>query len=410
MTSVDGFDDDQMGNRFLGVDVDGSSEQDEKVFQHQAKMERLGITEDVVDDSVLICRAIFDILGTEEYKIVFPYTNCIQWNNKDNRRNFGMFMDILKSVAFYNVKQREKFHDVYLAELEDFHRAKEIYKNLAESNATNLTEIELKIMRWMSGKTEVDINKIAEFIRKSQTTAKRYMHGRDGNGGLLAKVTGLSCEKVRVEVTQGRYTNKNVYSYSSNMGLNSYDDVVNIHTEGIQKEYEDFKREYMELVGGDCSTVPPLFHESSIKWDSRNHQQETVYNKYNYTIPLNQKKHMADCATANCGYSSHNWRNGGTVAADSESRWDSDGTVGDSGTVENSESPGHSVSGIPDEDMAEFVHTLTTYAKDHYPNLVINDLSGLAWGFAKAYPEYGRFYGIDEIKQIAQRMNERGWN
>ena len=407
MTSVDGFDDDQMGNRFLGVDVDGSAEQDEKVFQHQAKMERLGITDDIVDDSVLICRAVFDILGTEEYKIVFPYTTLIQWNNKDNRRNFGMFMDILKSVAFYRVKQREQFHDVYLAEVEDFHRAKEIYKNLAESNATNLTEIELKIMRWMSGKVEVDIKQVAEFIGKSEATAKRYIHGRDGNGGLLAKVTGLSSEKVRVETTRGRTTTKNVYSYSSNMGLNSYDDVVNIHTEGIETEYHNFKKEYNEVMGGDCSTIPPLFHESSKKWNSENHKQDTVYNKINYTIPLNKEMHSGEGVTANCDYPSHFQPFCGTVTTDSENGWNSDGTAWNSGTVKPQES---SISGIPDEDMAVFVDKLTTYAKNHYPDLVINDISGFAWDFALAYPDFKRAHGIGGIKELAERMNERGWN
>lgn len=289
MTSVSGFDDDQMGNRFLGVDVDGSPEQDEKVFQHQAMMERFGITEDVVDDDVMVCRAVFGMLEEEDYKIVFPYTNCIEWNNKDNRRNFGMFMDILKTVAFYRVRQREKFHDVYLANIEDFHRAKDIYKGLAESNATNLTETELKVMRWISGKTEVDSKQVADFIGKSETTAKYLLHGRKGDGGLLAKVTGLSSEKITVKVNDDRTTQKNVYRYNSSFGINSYEDVVNIDMNCIEEEYQKFKEEYEQIVTNKAA-ITSLSHENHINCDSdKSTTIDRIYNTIQYTITQKDK-------------------------------------------------------------------------------------------------------------------------
>lgn len=291
MTSVSGFDDDQMGNRFLGVDVDSSSAQDEKVFQHQAIMERFGITEDAVDDDVLVCRAVFSILEEEDYKIVFPYTNCLEWNNKDNRRNFGMFMDILKSVTFYRVKQREKFQDLYLANIDDFHRAKEIYKGLAESNATNLTETELKVMRWISTQNDVDIKQITNIVGKSETTAKYLMHGRDGNGGLLAKVSGLHSEKVTIRHNDEKSTTKNIYWYDSNMGINSYEDVVNIDMECIDTEYKRFKEEYMALVSGKLA-ITSLSHHNHIKCDSdKTTTIDRIISTYTTTITYNNNKY-----------------------------------------------------------------------------------------------------------------------
>lgn len=264
LTSVDGFDDDQMGNRFLGVDVDTSTEQDQRVFENQIKMHVLGITSEDVEDTVLVCRCIFDLLAKEEeYTILFPYLKCITWNNTKNRRNFLMFMDILMSVTWYNVRQREDFSGCYLANLDDFKQAKEIYKGLAESNATNLTKDELKVMRWMSGQSEVDIAAITRCIGKSETTAKNLLHGRDGRGGLLAKVPGLHSKKITVKITDERSTNKNIYWYDNAMGLNSYDDVVSINIESIEEEYKLFKEDYLRH-----HTDTPLSHQNHNKCDS----------------------------------------------------------------------------------------------------------------------------------------------
>jgi hypothetical protein len=404
MTSVSGFDDDQMGNRFLGVDVDGSPEQDERVFQHQARMERLGITEDIVDDDVLVCRAVFDILGTEEYKIVFPYTNCIQWNNKDNRRNFGMFMDILKTVAFYNVKQREKFHDVYLATVEDFQRAKSIYKGLAESNATNLTETELKVMRWMEGEYEVDIKRIAKVINKSETSAKYLMHGRDGNGGLLAKVTGLESEKTNVKVSDNRHTQKTIYRYNCGLGISSYEDVVTIDLGCIKEEYKNFKREFEETINSGYHTITDYHTAITSKCDSQKTQTiDRIYNTITYTITQNKIKYSdGDGKRNNTDYHnalSHIPPKMCESATAIESVCDSD--------VIACDSEGNSLHSKAD--LKLLFSDLANYIKSKYPDLVVEDIDEMVWNFARKYPGYQKTYGIDALKQFAVKMKERGW-
>lgn len=246
LTSVDGFDDEQMGNRFLGVDVDESEEQDEAVFHKQVEAELYGSPKDT--DDILICRAIYDILGQEQYIIRAPYMNSIHWFNKGNRRNFPMFMDILKCVTLYNIKQREKFHDCYLATVEDFERAKKIYQGLAETNATNLTEKELKVIRWMSdpkrrGK-EVERKDIQAFLGISHVGAKNILHGKDGNGGLLNKVCALNHHLVTVQY-DGRSTQKYVYIYNGVVGLDSYTDVVSLDYSRLGDGIKAFKNDYV---------------------------------------------------------------------------------------------------------------------------------------------------------------------
>lgn len=316
MTSVSGFDDDQMGNRFLGMDVDASAQQDELVFRNQVKMEKFGITDEVVDDSVLICRCIYDMLSEEDFKIIFPYTNCVEWNNKENRRNFPMFMDILKSVALYNFRQREKFQDCYLADTNDFERAKQIYQSLAETNATNLTETELKVMRWLSGQYEVDLKAISGFIHKSEATARRLMHGQRYDGGLLAKVPGLYSQKISVKITEDRITNKNVYRYDSNLGLNSYADVVNLNIECLEKEYHNFKQEYS---GHSSHSSSEFIHSSS---NVKSEKSDTVsIIKYNilYTLHQSEKKQEREENLRNSHSHSHNLQKCNSDEPDGES-------------------------------------------------------------------------------------------
>jgi len=64
-SAVEGMDDEQLANRFLHADVDSSSEQDEKVFNHQVESEAW-YESDSVEPDVLICRCIFDILLLRE--------------------------------------------------------------------------------------------------------------------------------------------------------------------------------------------------------------------------------------------------------------------------------------------------------------------------------------------------------
>lgn len=120
-SSVDGISDEQLANRFLNADVDCSEKQDERVHNHINDKEALAYSP--VDDDILICRCIFDILDKERYVIRIPFAKAIDWRNKENRRNYQKFLDIIRAVAFFNIFQRRKVNGVYLADIEDFDRA-----------------------------------------------------------------------------------------------------------------------------------------------------------------------------------------------------------------------------------------------------------------------------------------------
>lgn len=252
LTSVNGFDDDQMGNRFVGLDVNETDQQDELVFQKQVEMELLGITENTVDDDVLVCRAIFQILDEEEHYVHIPYIESIEWHNKDNRRNFPMFMDIVKSVTVFNKFQREKYKGAYLSSIDDFYTAREIYESMAESNATNLTEREIKLLRWLS-KIEIgaqDLTQIQEFLETPKTTTKNLLHGRKNDGGLLLKIPGLKHEKETVSTENGK-TLKNYYWYEGEGGLRSFGNVVSLVENTMDQSIDNFKQVFGGVNNAD---------------------------------------------------------------------------------------------------------------------------------------------------------------
>jgi len=286
LSSVDGFDDDQLSNRFLGLDVDATQAQDRAVNQKQRELRRFGVSKETVDDSILICRAMYDILGQEEYKILIPYIYAIQWLDIQNRRNFEMFCDILISVTFYRIKQREKLHDAYLAGIEDFYTAKSIYKNFAEFNHTKLTKKETDILNVLSSaKGEpVEFKEIQKKTKIAESTLRKDLDGtvKDG-GGLTSKIPGLYKEVIDEDLGERGRTRKTYYSFEGSLkleGVESYFDIVDIDESRVQAEVEKWKLEYNEFINQKSNSRGTIIAESyqnhSTIIDSNNIKSSTV--------------------------------------------------------------------------------------------------------------------------------------
>jgi hypothetical protein len=254
-SSVDGIDDEQLANRFLNADVDGSKEQDLRVFNHIKNTEVLSYS--LTDDDLETCRCIFDILEEERYTIKIPFMNAIDWRNIENRRNFLKFLDIIRAVTLYKIKQRNKVNGYYLAEIEDFYRAVEIYTGTAKNNATNLTNLEMKVLQFIASKNSYDdkgklnweepvtIQDLMKEFKVSRERVHQILHGKDGKSGMLAKVAQLN--KIDRSITIGEEgedrvtTRRNEYSFTGNkMGLEIYDTVATIDETKAQEEMREF--------------------------------------------------------------------------------------------------------------------------------------------------------------------------
>jgi len=255
-STVDGIQDDQLANRFLNADIDGSETQDKRVYAH-IKTAELDLNL-LVDDDVLICRCMFDILGKELYKIKIPYINAIEWTNIKNRRNFSKFLDILRSVTFFNAKQRETINGYYIADVEDYNAALNIYTGTSKNNATNLTEREFNAINYIKGK-QVTVKQIADYLGVSRERAFTIIKG------LLKKVPGLhkidKTETVGSKDGPKTSTRADYYEYQGGLGLDDFGSVATIDYKKAEDEREAYIKTFMEesvtTVIGCNSTVTP---------------------------------------------------------------------------------------------------------------------------------------------------------
>lgn len=238
MSSVGSMQDQQLESRFCFGDTDESADQDDRVNSKQK--ERVTSTYSFNEDpDVLTCRCIFDIIFKDTYKVYAPLFEAVEWNNKEHRRNFEKFMDLLQSVTLFNFRQREKAHGGIVANLDDYSRALKIYMGSAAKNATNLTGRELKVIEEIQRSPGKTIN-FTELLKKTGiklTTLRYLIDGRNGKEGLLGKVAGLyeldSCETVGSDNCKTS-TRTKVYKYDGDMfGITSkiYQTVAKINSD-----------------------------------------------------------------------------------------------------------------------------------------------------------------------------------
>ena len=209
LASVDGFDDDQMDNRFLKAGIDTSREQDSKVAAFQRESENVDISSSFKDD-IETCKCIFDLIGLRTYDVRIPFAEAIIWNHEHNRRNQPKFFDIIRAVCLYKIHQREQLNGYFLATIEDYERAYEIYEKTTVQKNVNLTESEQKIINCF-----VQANQAKDFYKNqkpgnaarltyeqlealtgiNKPYLKKLIVGKDAQSlGLGGKVKGLGSE------------------------------------------------------------------------------------------------------------------------------------------------------------------------------------------------------------------------
>jgi hypothetical protein len=230
ITSVDSTQDIQVLNRQLPINVDDSvkltAEVNKKTIERYAKGEVL----QPVDERVLVCRAIFQILRDQGYiNVRVPFgSKRIQWLDVSNRRNPSIFMDLLISITALNRFQREKDREgYYLAAVDDFHTAKALFTDRdAEELVKRLTARERDVIVLLRKHSEgLTRDEISQILKVSPQRVSRILSGEKGVGGLAQKVqlaeTRIS-DMTRINDDEKRTVHKTVYSlkdYDSFMGF-----------------------------------------------------------------------------------------------------------------------------------------------------------------------------------------------
>ena len=210
VAKVEGAGDDQVFNRMLTCWIDESSEQDRKVASwilHQDELPPDNLEEDRPE--VLICRAIWELLGRQLFWVIIPFASRIHFRSYANRRNIEMFENLIKAHTVLRFMQREQSirgrYFCLTATMEDFYEALRLYGQLngtAGGQETKLTRKEAELIGTIARNKweEFTIPQLQKATGLSNGTLHRLIHGYDSRGsrytGLLEKCPALSfCDR-----------------------------------------------------------------------------------------------------------------------------------------------------------------------------------------------------------------------
>jgi len=224
VAKVEGSGDDQVWNRMLTCWIDDSQEQDELVLARELEAaEALPADEDDIRPETLVCHHIWNQL-TPVY-VVIPFAKRIRFSSSANRRNPGMLLDLIKSVATLHQHQRERSRvrgrDVIYATVDDFRKACQIYQALngeCGSQASKLTrkEADLAIKMQTSGRTEFTMQELIDIAGPGASYGTLYKRIHGGNShqthydGLLEKCPALTFVD-RTDVAETNSKRQRVY-------------------------------------------------------------------------------------------------------------------------------------------------------------------------------------------------------
>ncbi|WP_292466468.1 hypothetical protein [Methanolobus sp.] len=231
LTSVDDDQSLQLLNRQFGGGVDESEEQDRKVVEFLSKKAASGEVGLPLNDSVLICREILQDIKSSNFIVKIPFVERITWRDTRNRRNYSIFLDILRGYTVLRHRQRQKDQEgALIAEVQDFNDAKALYTRRAENQGLKLSDAEMRLCIVLAGRGEATREEIAKALGKSVGRVSHLIYGKDRNkdAGLLHKVEGFYVEKRTVENSVGHKTQKTYLKLDGFDALGMFGSVVSL--------------------------------------------------------------------------------------------------------------------------------------------------------------------------------------
>ncbi len=180
-------------NRQFNLGVDETTNQDNAVWEFLQKKAKNGETDFPINDDVLICREIIRDIKKHLFTVKIPYSERIEFYNKENRRNGAQFLDFIKSFAVFNYRLRAKIEESTIeANEDDFREALTLYGQRAPNQRLKLNDNEIAILKNMVVNEPYTIEKLQDINKRPYQYIYRMFHGRDGRTGLLEKVPGLT--------------------------------------------------------------------------------------------------------------------------------------------------------------------------------------------------------------------------
>jgi hypothetical protein len=146
-TSVETFQDEQLKNRFILTNPDGSKDLDQKVFDWmQERLHKGGSLDKPPKESPVIQRMVMNIReNTPEYKPVVPFR--INWKQKFNRRLYPYFFTLMGLMAKIHYKNREKVDGHIIVTEADFKLASLIWSRLIDTTVAQVDEAGIRLLQ-----------------------------------------------------------------------------------------------------------------------------------------------------------------------------------------------------------------------------------------------------------------------
>ena len=231
VAKVEGSGDDQVFNRMLTCWIDDSVEQDDRVLARILEdNETLPGPGDGERPEVLLCRAIWELLGSERKHVVIPFAKRIRFQTQTNRRNPEMLLGLIKAHALLYSLQRPRVEGhgvpVIRATREDFDAAVRLYSMLNGTNGgqtTKLTKMETDLIGTITTQhwTEFTIPMLQKSTSLSNGVLHRLIHGYTSRGaeytGLLEKCPAIAYTDrtvVSEDEKTGFYTRRRTNAYT----------------------------------------------------------------------------------------------------------------------------------------------------------------------------------------------------
>lgn len=229
ITSVDASQDIQVLNRQIPINVDDSVATTEEVNNRTVKRYGLGEGPKLIDETVLVCRAMFQILRDEGMVDVrVPFWERITWLDTSNRRNPSIFLDMVVANAAMFRYQREKDSDgYYLATEADFQAAKELFTDKdSEELVKRLTTKERDVIEKLvaAGQSGLTRDELADVLKIVPDRVSQILNGQRGSGGLKQKVQIAETKKSESIITnKDTADEKRVTVFKTVYSLSQYD-------------------------------------------------------------------------------------------------------------------------------------------------------------------------------------------
>jgi len=206
VAKVEGSGDDQVFNRMLTCWIDDSPEQDDLVLARVLLRDHeLPLHGEEERSEVLVCQAMWEVLGRQRFYVVVPFAPQIRFQARDNRRNPEMLLDLIKANALLRFMQRETREvsgvSCLFATREDFRQASRLYGLLhgsAGGQTSKLTRREADLLDVISGAEwqEFTIPMLQRATGWSNGNIHKLIHGYMSRGtsysGLLEKCPAIA--------------------------------------------------------------------------------------------------------------------------------------------------------------------------------------------------------------------------